>query len=234
MNVRRVYPQLDRWRCRWIDNSRTFAGSSWGKTDQMRRWWWYTWTRLHLMRIPLRWSALKSRGSWRIITMRTQATGEKHNLWRRRNDIIPAGYSGWVALRREQCDIHQLLGSDHKASKGTTFIVRQQLHKYATELEPLLGNVCMQQWNRPLPRDRYKYGDLSLRRGRKVWVWILRGSDWGVTALKITDPSSHRRGHPIISNKCLKRIFMEEKEKLTVGPRSWPYTRTDWQTDRQS
>jgi hypothetical protein len=46
-----------------------------------------------------------------------------------------------MTLRRQQCDIHPLLGSDSKTSKETTAIAKQQLCKYATVLEPSLGNI---------------------------------------------------------------------------------------------
>jgi hypothetical protein len=44
-----------------------------------------------------------------------------------------------------------------------------------------------------------------------------------------------REGAPITKIcKCIKIISKIEKEKLVMGLRWWPGTRTDWPTDRQS
>jgi hypothetical protein len=49
----------------------------------------------------------------------------------------------------------------------------------------------------------------------------------------ITDPSSRRRGSPILKNRTSANNFRGEKEKLVEGPRWWRDTRIDWPTDRQ-
>jgi hypothetical protein len=59
----------------------------------------------------------------------------------------------------------------------------------------------------------YKYGNLSLNRDRKVWVSVLRCPEWGVTALKITDPSSRQRGPPIVKKRTnVLREFPRERK----------------------
>jgi hypothetical protein len=44
----------------------------------------------------------------------------------------------------------------------------------------------------------------------------------------ITDPSSRQRGRYKITNPQLSKDNFKEKEKLAVGPRWVPDTKTDW------
>jgi hypothetical protein len=51
---------------------------------------------------------------------------------------------------------------------------------------------------------------------------------------QITDPPSRQRGRHKIINPQLSEGNLKEKEKLVVGPRWAPDTKTDWPTDCRS
>jgi hypothetical protein len=55
----------------------------------------------------------------------------------------------------------------------------------------------------------------------KVWLWVLRDSDWGVTTFKTTHPSSRQIGHPIIKTANVLWQFTWKTKKtwsrLTYG-----------------
>jgi hypothetical protein len=51
---------------------------------------------------------------------------------------------------------------------------------------------------------------------------------------QITDPSFRQRGRYKITNPQLSEENFKKKEKLVVGPRWVPDTKTDWPTDCRS
>jgi hypothetical protein len=60
---------------------------------------------------------------------------------------------------------------------------------------------------------RYNYGDLIFKWDNELWLCVLRGSEWAVIALEITDLSSGQRGRPVIKQQMSSDNFQTRKRK---------------------
>jgi hypothetical protein len=82
----------------------------------------------------------------------------------------------------------------------------------------------------------WKYGALtlhfrgSLRWDSKVWLRVLRESDW-IIQLQTTDPSSRQRGR---STRRRKEVSTIRKLNLVMDRKGVPDTKMDWPTDCRS